>query len=60
MIGNRADEAITLQNIGVVYANQGLYDQARANFQPALVIARKIGKQPLEKAIHYAINELPD
>ena len=42
-IGDRAGEAITLNNIGVVYVDQGRYAEALDTFPQALTIRREVG-----------------
>ena len=42
-IGNQTVESATLNNIGLVYKNQGQYDQALSYYNQALVIIREIG-----------------
>ena len=59
-VGNRAMEGTTLNNIGAVYDNQGLYEQALASYNQALVIAREIGSRPMEETILNNIKSLPD
>jgi tetratricopeptide (TPR) repeat protein len=42
-IGDLAGTASTLGNLGIVYRNQGRYDEAIAHYQQSLDITRRIG-----------------
>lgn len=49
-LGNRADEAIALVNIGEVYRSQGRYEEAEEAYQQALTVFRKLGSRANEAA----------
>jgi Tfp pilus assembly protein PilF len=42
-VGNRAGQAITLNNIGLVYSNAGQPDKALEYYQQALPISEEVG-----------------
>jgi len=44
-------EAVTLNNIGLVYSNQGSYPQALENYQQSLTIARELQNRYMEASI---------
>ena len=47
-MGDRAGEGVTLNNIGLVYDDQGRYEEALAYYQQALAIAREVGDRAEE------------
>jgi tetratricopeptide (TPR) repeat protein len=59
-VGNRAGEASTLNNIGLVYDSRAQYDQALKNFQQALVIHREVGDRVGEETVVANIKSLFD